>query len=245
MPCAKAGTRWLRAAERMMGEARTPWPIEASGEPRLPSCTSEPQRSPPETIGGFGSVRRASRGVSGPTRVSRSPKTSRNRGKPPGRIALRPKILRTRGLNGGGRSLSRTRLWAEIPDLQGKYREVVQIPASGEASVSDPSPLDVLAGEFPTFGNREISASEHGFPPGRRTQGRERRSCQPPVFGNCWRFRSADFWHTMRSVKSSVERVDQGETPVFRAFRLPCRGARVGLGLQQPGGHAHRCAASA
>ena len=66
----------------------------------------------------------------------------------------------------------------------------------GEASVSDPAPFDVLAGEFPAFGNREISANEHGFQPGRRTQGRERRSCQPPVFGNCWRFRSADFWHT-------------------------------------------------
>ncbi len=29
-----------------------------------------------------------------------------------------------------------------------------------------------------------------------RAPDRERRSCQPPVFGNCWRFGSADFWHT-------------------------------------------------
>ncbi len=56
--------------------------------------------------------------------------------------------------------------------------------------------LEVLAGVFPAFGNREISANEHGSPPGRRTQGRERRSCQPPAFGNCWRYGSADFWHT-------------------------------------------------
>jgi hypothetical protein len=51
-----------------------------------------------------------------------------------------------------------------IPDRQGKCREVVQIPASGEASVSDPAPLDVLAGEFPTFGNREFPTNEQGLP---------------------------------------------------------------------------------
>ncbi len=48
--------------------------------------------------------------------------------------------------------------------LRGKCREVVQIPASGEASVSDPAPLDVLAGEFPMFGNREFSNNEQGLP---------------------------------------------------------------------------------
>ncbi len=69
----------------------------------------------------------------------------------------------------------------------GVYRELVSGPKSlidrenagklsrsrlpGEASVSDPAPLDVVAGEFPAFGNREISANEHGFPLGRRTQG--------------------------------------------------------------------------
>lgn len=101
---------------------------------------------------------------------------------------------------------------ADYLAVRAVYRELVSGPKSlihrentgkspksrllGEASVSDPAPLDVLAGEFPAFGNREISANEHGFQPGRRTQGRERRSCQPPVFGNCWRFGSADFWHT-------------------------------------------------
>ncbi len=33
--------------------------------------------------------------------------------------------------NGGACSLLRTRLWIEIPDLQRKYREIAQIPASG------------------------------------------------------------------------------------------------------------------
>jgi hypothetical protein len=66
--------------------------------------------------------------------------------------------------------------------------------------------LEVLAGVFPAFGNREISANEHGSPPGRRTQGRERRSCQPPAFGNCWRFGSADFWHTTASAREEDQR---------------------------------------
>ncbi len=94
--------------------------------------------------------------------------TPRNCGNHSGSRQVRVQNLCNRRLVGGGRSLSRTRLWTEIPDPPGKCREVVQIPASCEASVSDPVPLDVLAGEFPTFGNREISASEHGFPPGRR-----------------------------------------------------------------------------
>ena len=45
---------------------------------------------------------------------------------------VRAGSLCSRRLNGGGPSLSRTRLFTEIPDLQGKYREIVQILASGE-----------------------------------------------------------------------------------------------------------------
>jgi hypothetical protein len=96
-------------------------------------------------------------------------KSPRNRGDFSGSAGVRAGSLCTRRLNGGGRSRSRTRLRAEIPDLLGKCRE--------------------------------ISANEHGFPPGRCTQGRERRSCQPPVFWNRWRFEPADFSHTTGSAQ--------------------------------------------
>ncbi len=60
------------------------------------------------------------------------------------------------------------------------YRELVSGPKSlidrenagklsrsrlpAKASVSDPAPLDVLGGEFPTFGNREFPTNEQGLP---------------------------------------------------------------------------------
>jgi hypothetical protein len=101
-----------------------------------------------------------------PVRIHSGPaaKTPRKRANFWDRHGARGRNLCDPRLDGGGRSLSRTRLWTEIPDRQGKCREVVQIPASGEASVSDPAPLDVLAGEFPTFGNREFPTNEQRLP---------------------------------------------------------------------------------
>ncbi len=76
-------------------------------------------------------------------------KTPRNRGNFSGCSWMRAQSLCNSRLGGGARSLSRTRLWAEIPDLQGKYREIAQDPASREASVCDPAPSRGLGRRVP------------------------------------------------------------------------------------------------
>jgi len=59
-----------------------------------------------------------------------SPKTSRIRGNFCRRLAIRPRSLRTPRPHGGAGSRGRTRLWGEIPDMQGRYGEIARIRAS-------------------------------------------------------------------------------------------------------------------
>jgi hypothetical protein len=70
--------------------------------------------------------------------------------------------LRTRRLDGGGGSRERTRLWTEIPDPQGNYREIARILASGEASVSDPTRSRGPSRRFPCVWEQGTSAEKHG-----------------------------------------------------------------------------------
>ncbi len=63
-----------------------------------------------------------------PVRVRESPtaKTPRNRANFSICSWMKTRSLCNDRLNGGGGSLGRTRLWGEIPDLQGKYREILR-----------------------------------------------------------------------------------------------------------------------
>jgi hypothetical protein len=58
--------------------------------------------------------------------------------------------LCSRGLLGGGASLSRTSLWRQSPDVQAKYREFARTGFRGEARFSSPNPFrGPLRGLFP------------------------------------------------------------------------------------------------
>ncbi len=74
----------------------------------------------------------------------RSPKTPRNGGNFSGCSWMRARSLCTSRLNGGGGSLERTRLWGEIPDLQGKYREILRNQTLLAASRSKIPNLDAV-----------------------------------------------------------------------------------------------------
>ncbi len=54
---------------------------------------------------------------------------------------------------------------AEIPDLQGKYRELARNRLPGWGQILQSKPVSgSYAACFPEFGNREISADEQGIP---------------------------------------------------------------------------------
>ena len=136
------------SAEPGRGEAELSAPLEATGgasgiralSGRIGSET-EPPNLATETNTGRGAFR--ARNPQSPVRirVSSTAKTPRNRGDFSGCAGVRAGSLRSRRLDGGACSRSRTRLWNKIPDLQGKYREFARNQLPGDARFSSPSPF--------------------------------------------------------------------------------------------------------
>jgi hypothetical protein len=146
-------------------------------------------------------------------------KTPRNRGDFSGCAGVRAGSLCTHGLDGGGRSRSRTRLWPELPDPQGKYREILRIPLSGEASISDPAPSSGPIPGIPWVWHQGILSRRARIP---------RDWNRAPKGRICFRIRSSRLSHGL----AARRRLSRGATAVLHLHRASAR--RRGLESGSP-----------